>query len=304
LAYLYDPNERTGKVKFGFDYYGWYPVLKMAVDYGGRRANVQDTIGNIESLHWMETTLSLDVSLPLTFTSSKWIKGIEPSVGIDQIFRKMDADSKYDFKQANYTTPVYQFFGYNQYKRSPKDIYPKWGQNINLTYRHTLFADNPQSQLGAIAWFYLPGIIRHQGLKLYAAYQKDAIGMDKVSIFGNLVNTPRGYFNVDFQEFVSLKADYAFPIAYPDWDVPGVFYLKRITSTLFYDYLSGNNQINQRVDLASGGVELYTDWNFFSFLATIRLGVRVSYQFNVSEAKANNIGADDMNYEFLFGISY
>ncbi|MCF6170022.1 MAG: hypothetical protein L3J66_03490 [Bacteroidales bacterium] len=304
LAYLYDPNEQTGKVKFGFDYYGWYPILKMAVDYGGRRANVQDSLGNIESLHWMETTLSLDVNLPLTFTSSKWIKGIEPSVGIDQIFRKMDANSKYDFKQANYTTPVYRFFGYNQYKRSPKDLYPKWGQNINLTWRHTLFADNNQSQLGAIAWFYLPGIVRHQGLKLYGAYQKDAIGTDETSIFGNLVSTPRGYFNVDLPEFISLKADYAFPIAYPDWDVPGVFYLKRITSTLFYDFLSGNNQVNQAVQLASGGMELYTDWNFFSFLATIRLGVRVSYQFNVIEAKANNIGVDDMNYEFLFGISY
>jgi len=51
-------------------------------------------------------------------------------------------------------------------------------------------------------------------------------------------------------------------------------------------------------------MEFYSDWNFFSFLATFKLGVRVSYQFNVSEAAANNIRADDMNYEFLFGIGY
>ncbi len=304
LSYLYDPNERTGKVKFGFDYYGWYPVLKFAVDYGGRRTNVQDSLGNIDAVRWMETNLSLDVNLPLTFTSSKWIKGIAPSVGIDQRFLNMDNDSKYQFRQSSFTTPIYRFFGYNQYKRSPKDLYPKWGQSIDLIFRHTLFADNYQSQIGAIAWFYLPGIIRHQGLKLYGGYQIDVIGADNASIFSNLVSTPRGYFNVDFPEYISLKADYAFPIAYPDWNVPGFFYLKRITSTLFYDYLSGLDQKNQSVNLASSGIELYTDWNFFSFLATFRLGVRASYQFNVTEAKANNITADDMNYEFLIGITY
>lgn len=304
LSYLYDPNERTGKVKFGFDYYGWYPALKFAVDYGGRKASIRDSLGNVTALHWMETTLSLDVNLPLTFTSSKWIKGIQPSVGIEQLFRKMDANSKYDFRQANYTTPVYRFFGYNQYKRSPKDLYPKWGQNMDLIYRHTLFADDAQSQWAAVTWFYFPGIIRHQGLKLYGGYQKETVEGNAVPVFGNLVPSPRGYFNVDFPEYYSLKADYAFPIAYPDWNVPGFFYLKRITSTLFYDYLSGYNQMNQMVNLASSGVDLYTDWNFFSFLVTFKLGVRVSYQFNVAEAKANNIGADDLNYEFLIGISY
>lgn len=274
------------------------------MDYGGRRTNVQDTLGNIESVHWMETNLSLDLNLPLTFTSSKWIKGIEPSVGIDQLFRNMDNNSKYEFKQADYTFSTYRFFGYNQYKRSPKDLYPRWGQNIDLIYRHTLFSDNSQSQIGAIAWFYLPGVIRHQGLKLYGGYQKDRMGSDQASIFSNLVRTPRGYFNVNFPEYYSLKADYAFPIAYPDWNVPGFFYLKRITSTLFYDYLNGLDQQKQTVNLASSGMELYTDWNFFSFLATFKLGVRISYQFNVSEAAANNITADDMNYEFLIGITY
>ncbi len=120
----------------------------------------------------------------------------------------------------------------------------------------------------------------------------------------NIVEVLNQSYSLFDTEFFSMKADYAFPIAYPDWNVPGVFYLKRITSTLFYDYLSGINQAAQVVNLASSGLELYTDWNFFSFLVNFKLGVRVSYQYNVSDAAANNIRADDMNYEFLIGISY
>ncbi len=304
LSYSYDPNERTGKLGFGFDYYGWYPVIGFSADYGGRRVNVEDSLGNIDKVHWMETTLSLELRLPLNFTSSKWIKGIEPSVTVEQLFRQMDSDSRYSFTQANYTIPVYRFFGYNRYKRSPKDLFPKWGQSLSLTYRHTLFTDNSQRQFSAAAWFYLPGILRHQGLKLYGAYQKDGTDTGQTSIFTNLVPVPRGYFEVDLPEYLTLKADYAFPIAYPDWNVPGFFYLKRIHLALFYDFLTGINRQKITVNLSSVGGELYTDWNFFSLPVNLKLGVRASYQFNVTEAKANGFVTDDMNYEFLFGISY
>ena len=70
LSWLYDPNEMTHKVKFGYDYYGWYPVIGLSVDYGGRRSPYQKENGEVIELNWRETNLSLNVSVPLNFTSS------------------------------------------------------------------------------------------------------------------------------------------------------------------------------------------------------------------------------------------
>lgn len=292
LGYLFDINEQTSKVSLGFDYYGWYPVIGFNIDYGGRRGVHQPDTGALVNLKWRETNISLSLSLPLNFTSSKWAKGIQPIIGVDQKFLKMDKnDGDYNFSEDNFTAPFYRFYAYNQYKRSPKDIYPKWGQTIDLIYRDTPFSNKVNSQFAATAWFYFPGIVRHQGIRVYGGYQNTVTGNYG---FSNFVAVPRGYTNVNLAEYVSIRSDYAFPIAYPDLNVPSFFYLKRIYSKVFYDYLQGNDTAGILYDLSSTGIELYTDWHFLSILVNINLGVRVSHRFYDGTQQ----------YEFLFGFSY
>lgn len=301
LSYLYDVNEQTSKIEFGLDYYGWYPKIGFTVDYGGRKGIYRPDTGDAVRLKWRETNLSLLLSVPLNFTSSKWIKGLQPLVGINQKFRRMDESvKKVDFRESDFTIPVYRFYAYNQLKRSPKDIYPRWGQSVDILYRHTPFSSYVNSQAGVVARVYFPGLARHHSLKIYGGYQQSVVNNYS---FSNFVATPRGYTNVFLPEYFSLRSDYALPVAYPDWNVPGIFYLKRITSDLFYDYLLGNNGQSD-VRLSSVGIELYSDWHFLSILINVNLGVRISYQFDVDEAMQNNFTADDMNYEFLIGFSY
>lgn len=289
LAYKYDLNEHTSKIEFGFDYYGWYPVVSFKADYGGRKGvGLKDSV--YYDLSWRETNLSLLLSLPLNFTSSKWIKGIQPIVGMNQKFRKMDKDISVDFPENNFTIPVYRFYAYNQYKRSTKDIYPKWGQTIDLLYRDTPFSEFSNSQAGLSAWFYFPGFIRHQGIRVYSGYQKTATWNYS---FSNFVAVPRGYSDIFYKEYYSIRSDYAFPVAYPDWNLPSVFYLKRIYSKLFYDYLHGYDN-GKFIELSSTGLEIYSDWHFLSILLNINLGIRVSYRFKDGT----------QFYEFLFGFSY
>ena len=288
LSWEYDPNELTHKIKFGYDYYGWYPIIGLSVDYGGRRVTHGTGDDQVE-LRWKETNLTLNVSVPLNFTNSKWVKGLRPSVGIDQKFLNMDPASGFEFKEDQVTVPNYRLYAYNQYKMSPKDIYPHWGQSIDLLYRHTPLSDSISSQLGLAGWLYFPGFVRHQGFRIYGGYQKTETGGYS---FSNFVSIPRGYSNVSYPEYFTIRSDFAFPIAYPDLNVPGFFYLKRIYSKLFYDYMQGyeNDQI---YDLSSAGVELYTDWNFLSILINFRLGVRASHRFEDGTQR----------YEFLFGLS-
>jgi len=291
LSYLYDVNEQTGKIEFGFDYYGWYPVIGFKVDYGGRKAIYQPDTTKVIPLKWRETNVSLTLSLPLNFTSSKWIKGMQPIVGLNQKFRRMDKDVGASFKENDFTVPLYRFYAYNQYKRSVRDIYPKWGQNIDLLYRDTPFSEYVNSQAGLTAWFYFPGFIHHQGIRIYGGYQKTVTGNYS---FSNFVAIPRGYSNIFYPEYYSIRSDYAFPIAYPDLNVPSVFYLKRIYSKLFYDYLQGTDKDGVVNKLSSLGAEVYTDWHFLSILVNVNLGLRVSHRFYDGT----------QFYEFLFGFSY
>ncbi len=288
LSYLYNTNEKTHKVQFGLDYYGWYPVISFKADYGGRKYDYTDENGNSMRLNWRETNLSLTLSVPLNLTSSKWIKGLTPSVGVNQKFLKAK-NSGFEFKEDRVTSPVYQLFAYNQLKMSAKDLYPKWGQMINLIYRHTPWSDSVSSQLALIGYLYFPGFVRHQGLKIYGGYQKTITGYYNYS---DLVAVPRSYSDLDYPEFITLRTDYAFPVAYPDWNVPGAFYLKRIYGKVFYDFMQG--YADDRTDnLSSTGMELYTDWNFLSIMLNVKLGCRVSYR----------IPQYNWSYEFLFGIS-
>ncbi len=292
LDYLYDVNEQTNTIKFGMDYYGWYPVISFTADYGGRKYSYQSEDGDYIQLKWRETDLSLRLSVPLNLTHSKWAQGISPSVGIDQKFLsnfENFPDTIRERIEDRFTSPVFQFYAYNQYKKSLKDLYPKWGQIVNLVYRHTPWADTTNSQLALIGYLYFPGFMKHQGIKIYGGYQKTITGN---YAYNNLLAVPRGYSNINYPEYFSIRSDYAFPIAYPDWNVPGAFYLKRIYSKVFYDYMQGYARGNI-TDLSSTGIEVYTDWNFLSILVDVELGFRFSQL----------IPSKTQSYEFLFGFS-
>ena len=292
LDYLYDVNEQTNHIKFGLDYYGWYPVIGFSADYGGRKTSFVSDEGETVHLKWRETDLSLRVSVPLNLTHSKWAQGVRPSVGIDQKFLsnfENFPDTIRDRVEDRVKSPLYQLYAYNQHKTSIKDLYPKWGQIINLVYRHTPWADMSNSQLVMIGYLYFPGFIKHQGIKIYGGYQKTVRNSYS---YNNLLAGPRGYSHINYPEFFSIRSDYAFPIAYPDLNVPGTFYLKRIYSKVFYDYMQGY-QGNQVTDLSSTGIEFYTNWNFFSILVDVELGFRASHLFI----------DNTQSYEFLFGFN-
>lgn len=80
---------------------------------------------------------------------------------------------------------------------------------------------------------YTPGLFLHHGLTLAAAYQRttDVFPMINVIDF-----QPRGYDQIATTSYFAASADYLFPVAYPDWGVSGVFFLKRISLDLSFQY--------------------------------------------------------------------
>ncbi|MBC8320500.1 MAG: hypothetical protein H8E34_07250 [Bacteroidetes bacterium] len=290
LGYYYDHNEQAGKTKLSFEYAGWYPVINISADYGQRRTSYLDDYNNLQEIKWMETNFSLGVSVPLNLTKSRWVMGIRPYVGGAQKFLNKISHGTSEFKENQITSLTYNFYAYTQLKRSKRDIYPKWGINTNIIFRHTPLSDSISTVFGWTETIYIPGILKHHGIRLYSAYQN--INKGNYS-YSNVISTPRGYTSVYLNDMFSSKIEYALPIFYPDFNIPAVAYLKRVTAHLFYDQVIGDDTNNKSQLFNSAGLEIYTDWNFLSLFPNIRLGVRGSYRFK------DNL----TNFEFLYGFS-
>jgi hypothetical protein len=281
-------NEQTGTWKFAFDYYGWYPVIGFEVTNGNRNTTKTDSV-HTEQIHWNETNLSLSIKIPLNLTHGKWITGLQPYLGWDYRIFKMKPGSNYHFNNPYITTVSSQLYFYNQLMRSPKDIYPKWGQQFSASYRTTLFLANQANQTAVQGTLFLPGIIRHQGLSLFAGYEHNTTGD---YYFQNQVPVPRGYSHLFFKSFVSLKSGYVFPVAYPDWNMHGIWYLKRIYGQAFYDYLNTTTAPTSTFSIT--GLAVFTNWHFLSLFPNISLGVRWNYR----------IEEKNSTFDYLFNIQF
>jgi hypothetical protein len=288
LGYYYNTNEQRGKVKFTFDYTGLFTVLGFEANYGKRHETYIDSTGISHSINWQETDIAFNTYIPFKFIKSKWIKGFTPSISVGEKLLKMSKGSEFSFNEDHFTILSYSLYGYNKLKRSRLDLYSKWSQSIVTLYKHTPFSDKPGYVALVAGIFTFPGIIKHQGIKIYAGKQWMLEGNYP---FSNYIRTPRGYSNLSFTNMTSLQSDYAFPIAYPDWDIPSAFYLTRIYAHVFYDYAYFLNSYSVYENISSCGAELYTDWYFLSLPVQITLGIRVSYTFKSTFVP-----------EFLFGF--
>ncbi|RLD86741.1 MAG: hypothetical protein DRJ09_11510 [Bacteroidetes bacterium] len=277
LGYYYDINEHTGKTKFTFDYYGWYPVMGFQATYGERKQTYVNSEGLAKLATWHETNLSLHISVPLRFIKSKWISGITPKASVGQRFMKLNESQDVSFKEDQFTFLTYSLYGYHSLKRSRRDLFSKWSQRVYAVFSHTPFSANPSSVGYVSGTFTLPGFFNHHGLKLYLAKEWKKSGNYP---YGDYIAIPRGYSNLSIKEMVSLKSDYAFPIAYPDWDIQSAAFLTRVYAHLFFDYAlyRDNNGFNN--NLGSTGIELYTNWYFLSLPVELTLGFRGSYKLS------------------------
>ncbi len=289
LSYLFNTNEQTGKVVYKFKYYGWYPEINFNISYAGRRNYEIDNKNIMQEVRWKETDISLGVNIPLNFTSSKWVRAIYPSATFHQRFLKMNPQNTFSFKNDKYSIVSFQLYSYLHIKSSPKDIFPKYGIWLDMRYMSTLFLDTNSIQKSLQGAIFLPGIVRHQGFRLYGALQQ----INGNYLFNNTVVLPRGYTGLNFNNFMVIKADYALPIAYPDWDVPALFYLKRIYTRIFYDNLY-NFQNRRWSNVSSIGMELYTNWHFLSLFPEIELGIRYSREIE----QRNNA------FDILFNMAF
>ncbi len=133
-----------------------------------------------------------------------------------------------------------RFYLANYHRQAYRDIYPRWAQVFDLTYNFfPLDRAIYGSDMILRTAFYFPVPVRNSSLRVRVESERENFG-DFLSL--NNITFPRGYNNR--YDFIATKpyfisSDYVIPLLYPDLNIGSLFYLKRIRSGFFYDYLSG-----------------------------------------------------------------
>ncbi len=299
VGYEYNLEDKEHYFHTSFIYRGWYPVFEISYDFGGLPI-ITDPPTDNDRLDKVKTNVSLntEISLPLDFTFNKYVKGIRPSVEsrFTRSYLWYEDPGEY---RSGLTFMDYRLYGYNYLKRSGKDILPRWGQTINLRFVNSPFQKKLiGNQKMAQGTLYLPGILKHQSLKIKGGWMKQE---PETYLLSNLLSMPRGYLPIRSKEFVAVSVDYVFPVLYPDLKIGPVFYFKRIRADLFYDYGKGTDILFSSDgttewiddDFVSMGMELTTDFHFAQIMFPINSGIRLIFLPEENKAKT----------EFIFSIN-
>jgi hypothetical protein len=160
-----------------------------------------------------------------------------------------------------------------------RDLLPRLGVELTAMHVNAPYNRNNIGNLSAIkSTLYLPGVWQNQHLKLSASLQKQCL---KRYYLSNKVDAPRGYSLYRSEDFLGFSVDYLMPIAYPDWAIGSLTYIKRFSLDIFFDYAKNsyparvNNQIvTWNENMQSVGFEVNIDLHFLR----TRYPFRIKYQ--------------------------
>jgi len=277
-GWQYNVNEMTGMFYANLSYQGWYPVFDFLFSIGNRAANarIQET-NELYRFTWQETKFQATVSIPWNFSHGKYNRSLQPSIGTSLINIVKNASTPYQFTNGLIPTMDYRIYA-TQYLRSGiKDLYPRWGQAIEVIFRNSPFKGNNMGSIfGTNLSLYFPGIFRHHGIWLYGGYQQEWEKDDVSYTFADIISYPRGYTGANDQQLLSLGFNYKFPLFYPDFSAGSVLYFKRFKLNLFYDWAEGWDTGNLNRYMTTGA-ELTADLHILRFLYPFELGLRTMF---------------------------
>ncbi len=277
-----------------FTWRGWYPVFELSGQMGGPTQSFAfpegiKPSGRLSAYY----TYHLKTYVPLYFDRGKYITYLLPQL-------EYEHNSTHYYINGNEHNGLHYMHGFlyaTRYLRmSQRDLFPRLGGYISSSYTNT---PGDEGQLGSMfsiqGRIYLPGIGTHHHLLLKGGWQKQNPGLYYLSI--NRLDFPRGYASAISAEMKTFSADYALPLAYPDWSSEPVIYLKRIRADVFYDWSYGKDILEGKDERYTGtyqsaGGELLADFHAGRIIFPLSAGVRMGYLFNT----------DRMFTEFLFQI--
>jgi hypothetical protein len=230
--------DRTNQIHSRVTLKGWLPVFESQLDYGGKADIFKKATDPGPSVLYPALRFTGTVYIPLSFSTGKFSQYFQPSLSSSYLNRYIFQGTTYDYGQTQLTGRLY----FSNYRlTSMRDIYPRWAQVIDYFYTWYPFDKAIYGNVSTLRTaFYFPGLIRNHSLKIRLEYE---VQNPAKYILQNRASFPRSYTNIISQKLKFYSADYTMPLLYPDLNIPGTIYIKRIRTSVFYDYARGSKNL-------------------------------------------------------------
>ncbi|MBK0381681.1 hypothetical protein I5M32_01795 [Pedobacter sp. SD-b] len=263
FGYRYNNALNKSEFRASITYQKFYPQITVNYENRARLSYYKQFFGPIVTIlpfDFRENYTALNVNLPV---SANWLnKNFYSALAIETYYANrynLSFSPPGFLKSINFPLKYSLSLGLNT-RTSERDLAPKWGQNFSLTFEHLPFekalnGDN----LFFKSVFYFPGIATNHSLSASFNWQENSCAYQ----FNIDIPRASGYANLNGIENLSntLLIDYRFPIAYPDWEIGPLAYVKRIKGGFFTDF----ENIGNGNGLRTYGAELRADMNLLRF---------------------------------------
>lgn len=277
-GYQYNNALRKSEYNAGFAYKKFFPILSL--NYINRpRLIYQRVMSNNVTIYkpvsWRENELKAELSVPLIFNRFNHTYGLTFKTGTS-FTNRYDFVNRIPSLVTRLEFPMhYQLSASHNNRRSARDLVPRWGQNVTLTYRHFPFEPRVEGQLFVFrSTLYFPGLMRNHSFAASFNFQEgdgnyqNAVDIPRVSGYSFL--TPIG------NTYNTLFFNYRLPLLYPDLELGPLAYIKRIKMNLFADFENVGH--GRRFSPRSFGAELRGDMNLLRFyLPNFDIGGKVVF---------------------------
>lgn len=240
--FTYSPTHKGNWMKGRFTYTGLPVQINFMGEYGGGNQGVylsRDGVGSNPTIQLTKplskyVAVGVGASMPLDFSGGAWYRTLNPSFQYTYTNDRLySTDTSYTTGLHHYVASIY--WGQNM-AMAYQNLRPKYGYSVRAT---VLSGFNKgfglTSSLSASC--YLPGVWRNHSLYLQTlfSYQSDERYQSSTKLI-----TLKGVYNPRAAKgYIAAVAQYALPLAYPDWGWDGKLYIKRIWMNLYGGYTRG-----------------------------------------------------------------
>src|SRR5699024_10165372 len=262
----------------------YLPVIQLSYKHLGREqgVKVENQPDSIIPLHWREHVSTAQISLPFNTykRNSSYSYGLSVATSYTQRYEVSQKNLK-NFNSKLILPMHYQVYFQKNALRAPLDLQPKWGQHISITYRHFPFTDQLEGSIWSVRTnFFFPGLTSNHGIQVRYSWQETngnyLLTNDIPLAYGYSLLTPEIVSN-------TLLTSYRLPLAYPDFAIGNLAYIKRIHGQLFSDF---QNVKSKQLSPASYGLGITFDFHAFNYPAPLfSFGAKIGY---LADGKQNN----------------
>lgn len=291
-GYDYNTAEDAGMFRASAAWKGWFPELRLTASHGLRASEYSGDNYQRKRFTWGETNLDLSISQALNLSRGSVNSGLfgEITHNYSQVRHLPGTPDR--FMKGILSGMSYRFFGYSYQRQAYRDLAPDFGLNLDIRFRHSPFGEiNAGNIFGIQSQLFLQGFAPNHSISVYGAFQLADPGDYR---YANLISISRGYTTIPFGEkLISWKAAYRLPLFYPDFQVGGLLYIKRVRANAFYDFTEvrespGGGHFN------AAGLDLISDLHLFGLSTPVSAGIRSVYTFR----EATPV------FGFLFSINF